>query len=93
MFLSDDDKTELLKISRKTLLKYLTNFIEPQFKTQYENLLKEMTDYFYQRVYTARQSGIKDIIIDPGFGFAKTAQQNFPQTPRTVHGTAPGSAD
>jgi dihydropteroate synthase len=45
--------------------------------TDYENLLQEMTDYFHQRVFLARQAGIKDIILDPGFGFAKTAQQNF----------------
>lgn len=45
--------------------------------TDYENLLKEMVDYFHQRIFLARQAGIKDIIIDPGFGFAKTAQQNF----------------
>jgi dihydropteroate synthase len=45
--------------------------------TEYENLLKEMVDYFHQRVFLARQAGIKDFILDPGFGFAKTAQQNF----------------
>ena len=46
-------------------------------QTQYENLLKEITDYFHQKVFAARQAGIKDIVLDPGFGFAKTAQQNF----------------
>lgn len=45
--------------------------------TEYENLLKEITDYFHQRILLARQAGIKDIMLDPGFGFAKTAQQNF----------------
>lgn len=46
-------------------------------QTEYQNLLKEMIDYFNQRIFLARQAGIKDIIIDPGFGFAKTVQQNF----------------
>lgn len=46
-------------------------------QTDYQNLLKEIVDYFHERVYLARQSGVKDIIIDPGFGFAKTVQQNF----------------
>ena len=45
--------------------------------TEYDNLFKEMVDYFYQRVFLARQAGIKDLVLDPGFGFAKTAQQNF----------------
>ena len=46
-------------------------------RTDYQNLLKEIVDYFHERVYLARQLGMKDIIIDPGFGFAKTVQQNF----------------
>ena len=45
--------------------------------TNYENLLKEMIDYFSQRIHTFQSLGVKDIIIDPGFGFAKTIEQNF----------------
>lgn len=45
--------------------------------TEYENLMKEITDYFHQKIYTLHQLGVKDIIIDPGFGFSKTAEQNF----------------
>ncbi|WP_350294048.1 dihydropteroate synthase [uncultured Croceitalea sp.] len=43
----------------------------------YEDLLKEIIHYFSERVYEARLKKINDIIIDPGFGFAKTVQQNF----------------
>jgi dihydropteroate synthase len=46
-------------------------------QTDYQDLLKEIIDYFHQRIFQARQAGIKDIIIDPGFGFAKNVQQNF----------------
>ncbi len=45
--------------------------------TKYENILKELVDYFHPRIFEAHQAGIKDIIIDPGFGFSKTVQQNF----------------
>jgi dihydropteroate synthase len=45
--------------------------------TQYEHLLKEIIDYFHQKVFALQQLGAKDIIIDPGFGFAKTVEQNF----------------
>lgn len=45
--------------------------------TSYENLLKELIDYFQQKVYQLRQSNIKDIILDVGFGFAKTIEQNY----------------
>ena len=45
--------------------------------TDYKNITKEMLFYFSDKVATARNFGINDIIIDPGFGFAKTTAQNF----------------
>lgn len=45
--------------------------------TQYEDIIKEMVFYFSERINTARSHGIDDIIIDPGFGFAKTTEQNY----------------
>ncbi len=45
--------------------------------TQYDDIVKEMLSYFAERITTARSFGINDIIIDPGFGFAKTLQQNY----------------
>lgn len=45
--------------------------------TQYENIIKEMLFYFSERVAKARSLGINDLIIDTGFGFAKTLEQNF----------------
>jgi dihydropteroate synthase len=46
-------------------------------ETTYENLLKEIVDYFHRKIFKLKGLGIKDIIIDPGFGFAKTVDQNF----------------
>lgn len=46
-------------------------------ETDYQNLLTEMLYYFSERILLARQTGINDIIIDPGFGFAKTLEQNY----------------
>ncbi|GAA4058901.1 dihydropteroate synthase [Flavobacterium chungnamense] len=48
-----------------------------QKMTHYENIIKEMIFYFSERVAKARSLGINDLIIDPGFGFAKTLEQNF----------------
>lgn len=45
--------------------------------TQYENLLKEIVDYFHIKISKLHSAGVKDIIVDPGFGFAKTTEQNF----------------
>ena len=45
--------------------------------TQYDNLLLEMVTFLQEKVSNLREAGVKDIIIDPGFGFAKTIQQNY----------------
>jgi dihydropteroate synthase len=45
--------------------------------TKYENLIKDLTDYFHQKIFSAHAAGIKDIILDVGFGFAKKVEQNF----------------
>lgn len=45
--------------------------------TEYDNLLKDITDYFHQKIYSLQQLGIIDLVLDPGFGFAKTIEQNF----------------
>lgn len=45
--------------------------------TDYNNITKTILTYFSERIKTAQQLGITDIIIDPGFGFAKTTEQNF----------------
>ncbi len=48
-----------------------------QSLAQYENVTKEVLFYFSEKVAQARSLGINDLIIDPGFGFAKTLEQNF----------------
>ncbi|MEZ4945231.1 MAG: dihydropteroate synthase [Cyclobacteriaceae bacterium] len=44
---------------------------------EYENLISEMLDYFHPRLHQLHQMGVADIMIDPGFGFAKTIAHNF----------------
>ncbi|MEN2399873.1 dihydropteroate synthase [Flavobacterium sp. MC2016-06] len=48
-----------------------------QSLTQYDDIVKEMLFYFSEKVKKARSLGINDLILDPGFGFAKTTDQNF----------------
>jgi dihydropteroate synthase len=43
----------------------------------YENVTREVLDFFVQQVARCRQAGIHDIILDPGFGFGKTVPHNF----------------
>ena len=48
-----------------------------QSLANYDDLLKEMNFYFSERIAKARNFGLNDIIIDPGFGFAKTLEHNY----------------
>lgn len=51
--------------------------------TQYEDVVGEVKQYLVDRARIATEAGIEEVIIDPGFGFAKTAQQNFEMLRRT----------
>ncbi|WP_299113145.1 dihydropteroate synthase [uncultured Winogradskyella sp.] len=48
-----------------------------QQQTDYEDLVKDINLYFAERIAEAHAKNINDIIIDPGFGFAKTLEQNY----------------
>jgi dihydropteroate synthase len=43
----------------------------------YHNVVKEVLDFFIEKVYLAKQVGINDLVIDPGFGFGKTVEHNY----------------
>ncbi|NLI72281.1 MAG: dihydropteroate synthase [Bacteroidales bacterium] len=45
--------------------------------TDYENMMAEILDFFVKRTARLVHLGVKDIIIDPGFGFSKTTEQNY----------------
>lgn len=48
-----------------------------QQHAQYAHIGMEVADYFSLKVTALRKMGVKDIIIDPGFGFAKTLEHNY----------------
>ncbi len=45
--------------------------------SNYEDVVKEVLFYFSEKIALARSFGINDLIVDPGFGFAKTVEQNY----------------
>jgi dihydropteroate synthase len=48
-----------------------------QQNPQYENVTKEVLDFFIGKLSALHQAGVNDVIIDPGFGFGKTIAHNF----------------
>jgi len=43
----------------------------------YTNIGLDVVDYFEHKIHRLKQLGVKDIILDPGFGFAKTVDHNY----------------
>ena len=48
-----------------------------QQEPHYDDLLTEMLRYFGSKVQRLHELGVKDVILDPGFGFAKTLEHNY----------------
>jgi len=48
-----------------------------QQKPAYNNVTEEVFAFFADKIHELEKSGVRDIIIDPGFGFGKTVQHNF----------------
>lgn len=48
-----------------------------QQQTEYDNLFSDISSYFSLKINQLRQLGVHDLILDPGFGFAKTLEQNY----------------
>ncbi|WP_432670911.1 dihydropteroate synthase [Flavobacterium sp. SM2513] len=74
--------TEMMKTIAKLQVPYIMMHMKGtpktmQSLTQYEDVLKEMMLYFAEKINLARSLGINDLIVDPGYGFAKTTEQNF----------------
>ena len=48
-----------------------------QQQPTYENVTREVLDFFIQKTAECKRAGINDVIMDPGFGFGKTIAHNF----------------
>jgi dihydropteroate synthase len=74
--------TEMLQTVAALQTPYIIMHLKGKLNTMqqepvYNNLLKEVTDFFITKIDECKKAGIRDIIIDPGFGFGKTIAHNF----------------
>ena len=51
--------------------------VNMQNAPEYENIVDDLLQFFAEKVYKLRKLGLNDIVIDPGFGFGKTLEQNY----------------
>ena len=84
--INDISASQLDEKMMETIAKYSVPYIimhmkgNPQNmmnKTNYDDMLQEMIKYFSKKINQAISYKINDIIIDPGFGFAKNIKQNY----------------
>jgi len=48
-----------------------------QVEPKYDNVMNELMLFFAKQISSARQAGVLDIIVDPGFGFGKNLEHNY----------------
>ncbi len=73
---------EMLPLAAKLGVPYIAMHMKGtpqsmQSETTYSDLVPDVLAYFSEKIEQFRKLGIKDVILDPGFGFAKTREQNF----------------
>jgi dihydropteroate synthase len=76
--LDEDMFTTVAKLQVPYILMHMKG--TPQNMVQqanYENVFDEVFDYFVKKYHQLKQLGVKDVIIDPGFGFAKKAEHSY----------------
>jgi dihydropteroate synthase len=76
---SDPDMFGLIKESGVPyIIMHMRGSVTEMMKdVKYDNILAEITSYFNEKLYRLRDLGVVDVIIDPGFGFSKTLDQNY----------------
>jgi len=77
-----EDDERMLPLAAKLGLQYIAMHKRGtpqtmQSLTDYGDIIQDIRGYFTNFISKAKAIGIKDIIIDPGFGFAKTIEQNY----------------
>ncbi len=75
----DDKMLDILKRYKPTyiLMHMLGTPQTMQIKPSYENILKEISSFFIEKISILEKIKLNNIIIDPGFGFGKTISHNY----------------
>ena len=72
---------EIMEVAAKFKVPYILMHMRGtpetmQSLTDYDNIFKDLSLYFSRKIKQLKDAGVNDIILDPGFGFAKTIDQN-----------------
>ena len=81
---------EMLKTTAETGLPYILMHVNPSYDSMHEKNIQEdiilnINRYFSEKIEVLRNFGVKDIILDPGFGFGKTVEQQHQMMDELQH--------
>lgn len=73
---------EIMRVAADHAVPFVAMHMQGEPKTmqtnpRYDDVTREVLEFFVERVRVLRYNGVKDIILDPGFGFGKTVRHNF----------------
>lgn len=73
---------EMMKIASQMQVPYIIMHMRGrpqnmQKDTEYQDVLREVIDYLARKLESLRELGLNDVIVDPGFGFGKSIEQNY----------------
>jgi dihydropteroate synthase len=77
-----DADSEMFSVVEKLNVPYIMMHMKGEPRTMqnnpvYDDIVADILKWFSERIFRLQASGVKDIIIDPGFGFGKTIAHNF----------------
>ena len=58
-------------------MRHVLDLVKQNALNLYRDIVAEVVDYFRERTAQLRERGVRRIVVDPGFGFAKTLEQNY----------------
>ena len=81
---------KMFETVEKTGLPYILMHVNPTYESMHEKIIEDdiilnINKYFSEKIVELRQFGVKDIILDPGFGFGKTVEQQHQMIDELQH--------
>lgn len=80
----------MVETAGKTGLPYILMHVNPTYESMHEKIIEDdiilnINKYFSEKILGLKKFGVKDIILDPGFGFGKTVEQQLQMIDELQH--------
>jgi dihydropteroate synthase len=72
-----DADSRMWQVIQQYNVPYVLTHARDITSTSHPTAISQLLDFMQDRLYALRQLGVKDVVLDPGFGFGKTIEQNY----------------